>query len=544
MVAGLPFSVSASDAEIVQVAELYAKACRDACGDLDKSGRYLARDGRSTVPHGMVGNVEAALYAVREQFVKSGIEPRFGKVSRDGVLRRALCPLWWRRQFRRAHARKLERVGIEIGMVHTRAEKYCTDETASRRWYQNRRNEFALQNAEVVNDLGQTYTVAELAALGMANKVLRRGEVMTRLRGFDDVAKKYGHRGALVTLTCPSRFHAVRWIDGQRNPVYEGFTPRDAQEHLRMVWARVRSACDHRGIRLYGMRAAEPHHDGCAHWHAWLFVAHESNDPVRNALAYVEFKHLLKFHALIDSPDEPGAREKRCDLKELDISKGSAASYAAKYVAKHLGADTAPKGEGDLFGRKATQSERVEAWATCWGIRQFQTVGGVPIGLWRAMRKVPKESMQGAPEQMRLAWDCAQRVEHEGETVKQADYGGFIEHCGGPLCGRSGSIVIAKEMRQLPSRYDGRRYHQMVVGVQWTRTKVLNLCESFRYLWAGKARTARPWTRVNNCTESAEVVASRSSGMDRSGVKLREFVTESIEHLSLEVFGGDPMWPS
>lgn len=517
---GLPFAPGVDDDEVCKVARGYAKECReklsstarhrDTVQATDRHGRTTTRRG-SLIQTDTAGGDYDALYMLRDVFKKAGIRPRFGKVTPDGIIKRACCELWWRRQFRRAAIRKLEHAAILIGAVHGAkgGGKYASNEACHRRHRQNMRNAATLADTQIANDEGSEYTLSELAALSTANKAIRRGEVMTRLRGFDDLANRHKHAGVMVTLTLPSRFHAVLSGSGAPNPKYEpGLTPRHGQEALRAVWSRVRAAAHRRGIRLYGLRVAEPHHDGCTHWHMFMFCAQEGErTEAAHALAAMSFRHLLRYEALKDEPDEPGARDVRVKVEALDRAKGSAAAYAAKYVAKHVGANMdrfCGPVQMQIDGTQMLAThERVEAWATLWGIRQWQTVGAVPIGLWRTARRVTREVIEHAPKQLQLAWEHAQRIEHEGETIKPADYGAFVDVCGGPTVGRKTRIQHTWERVKRESRYDGRQTINIATGLKWAETRAAHNVERRRWVWGDPARFARPWTRVNNCTQPA-----------------------------------------
>jgi hypothetical protein len=338
-------------------------------------------------------------------------------VTRAGAVARMACARWWRRTLRKLHARTVEACAIGIGLVGRHAGLYASDEAVRRRAGQNARNAAALQSVTAVNDLMQSQTLAELAAKGTANKAIRRVELLTRIAGFELIAKDLGHIGCMATMTCPSRFHKMTTrADGRvvPNPRYDGSTPHEAQAYLSACWARCRAAAAREGLEWYGFRIAEPQHDGTPHWHVLLFcpgaVGGQSDAP--GSLVQLVRRYFLD----ADSPDEPGARKHRVDFEWIDWAKGSAVGYVIKYISKNI------DGHGvglDLFGNDAiTSSQRVEAWASTWRIRQFQQIGGAPVGVWRELRRLnPDNLSECAPEALRVAVSA---VNAKGEPGIQA----------------------------------------------------------------------------------------------------------------------------
>src|SRR5271170_1725456 len=149
---------------------------------------------------------------------------------------------------------------------------------------------------------------------------------MTRMKGFEDIAKELGHVAEFVTLTTPSKFHSML-SDGTANPKYGGYSPREAQAWLAKMWARSRAKFKRKSILVYGFRIAEPHHDGTPHWHMVLFtLAHLVGDV----------RAVLTEHWLSDDGAERGAASHRIEFQTIDPTKGSATGYISKYVAKNI----------------------------------------------------------------------------------------------------------------------------------------------------------------------------------------------------------------
>ncbi|NMM75531.1 hypothetical protein B2J88_11830 [Rhodococcus sp. SRB_17] len=153
----------------------------------------------------------------------------------------------------------------------------------------------------------------------------------------DENARAAGHMGVFLTLTCPSRFHAG-------HASYDGSTPRDAAQWLRTIWARARAELARGGVRMYGVRIAEPHRDGCPHWHAMLWF--ETSAAADGAV------QVFRKHWLREDGDEPGAQRHRVSVMRMGDVGG--AGYVSKYINKE---------------------PCCAVWARTWGIRPLQTIG-------------------------------------------------------------------------------------------------------------------------------------------------------------------------
>lgn len=464
---------------------------------------------------------EESLYQAMARIAKAqGVKPPAIDMCRDipPALARMSDPLWWRRQLRKVHAKTVEGAAIQLGYVNRSRDPYVSNESVLRRAQQNERNAQSLESTIATNELGQEYTLAELAAKGPANKAIRRAELMTRISGFERIAIDLGHKGVFLTITCPSRMHKWTTSGGGvfENKRYDGTLPGQAQKHLAKTWAQIRAASARQGIKPYGFRIAEPNHDGTPHWHCLFFI-----EPAKmDAFIATVWKYALK-----DSPNEPGAHKHRVDVKPIDAGRGSAAGYIAKYVAKNIDGYRLDK---DLIGNDAVEtSHRVEAWASTWGIRQFQQVGGPPIGPWRELRRV--ESVPAnAPQHLQDAHRAVNKItDLEAGEVKAVAWDRYVKAQGGVFCGRNYAVRVTMQEQEGFGKY-GDPLTPKPVGVeakQWETYTPAHMAwmggkaervihwfiESVRHAWtitrkfsAESAKRFSPWTCVNNCTDTGQ----------------------------------------
>jgi hypothetical protein len=467
-----------------------------------------------------------------------GIEPPGCDTLDTPAMARMGDPQWWRRNLRAVHAKQVEGAAIGLGYVHKKGDVYISNESVRRRAEQNDRNAASLESVVATNEEGDDFTLAELAAKGPANKAIRRAELMTRIAGFERIADDMGHVGVFLTITCPSRMHKWAQRSGGvfENQKYDGTLPNEAQAYLARTWAKIRSKLQRQKLGVYGFRIAEPNHDGTPHWHCLVFL-----DPAR----VDQFRAIVMHYALQDSGTERGALEHRVDWKPIDKGRGSAAGYIAKYVAKNIDGYRLDK---DLFDNDAVEaSHRVEAWASTWRIRQFQQLGGPPVGPWRELRRV-KTIPANAPAHLVQAHQAVNKTkalddlsDSQQQAVKGAQWDQYVRAQGGVFCGRRYEIRVEKTERDGLNKY-GEPLAPVPMGIStletytpahmaWMGGKATRrlIVASVRYVWAItkrvgvsigrvcnglKAQLSTPWTRVNNCTENFE---NEPTGSDTQG---------------------------
>ena len=469
-----------------------------------------------------------ALQRARRRATQHHLTPPTG-YSCTGELLRLACPLWWRRQLRRLTSRRREQRQRLLGRTQKRAGIYVSNEGYRRRIDQATRNARLLEAITATNQEGDQYTLAELTELGLANPEFRRAELMLRIADTEREADRAGHCGMFYTITTPSRFHPVRQ-NASLNHKYAGADPREAQAYLQNQWAKARAKLKREGLGVYGIRVAEPHHDGTPHWHLLIWMRPEDEARITG---------VLRRYALEDSPEEVAHNTSiRFKAVKIDRRKGSAAGYVAKYVAKNINGKQhnrqgVPGDNLDHYGKPLeTSAPRIEAWAACWGIRQFQFVGLPSVTVWREVRRLKDEQ--------RVAdWEAATRPEPEAaailDAIRKAAIAGawdkYLYLMGGPMQPRAAAPIRPwRVVRQTvdPANINPMsgewssdtlgRYGEpmastwgLVVSSQLGETEYLTRYYRWTFERTGEAagvdfqrvgEAAAPWTGVINCTQT------------------------------------------
>jgi hypothetical protein len=390
---------------------------------------------------------------------KGLVLPKLGpRITARGCMARAVDSRWWRRGLTKLYRRSAEEKLRNSGFVRRRRALYASNFACAARRQQAANTDRYLRERGIVSDTGEQLNLFDVWKGSVSNPSIRRAELMTRMRGFEEISKELGHVAEFITLTCPSEYHAVN-SDGRNNPNYREHSVRDAQAWLNKMWARARAKLKKAQVLIYGFRIAEPHHDGTPHWHMVLFCS--SRDVI-------ELRRVLREYWLSESGSEPGAAYHRIKFEAIDPKKGSATGYISKYIAKNIdgfevgedyeaaidepgregtpgleGAETSDPAAPEKKPRSdaTNTAKRVGAWASLWGIRQFQQIGGPQVTIYRECRRIREPTHVVSIERARLPADAG-------------DWAGFTRSVGGIAAGRKGTLSLWKEITGECNQYD------------------------------------------------------------------------------------------
>ncbi|MBU3824166.1 MAG: replication endonuclease [Candidatus Oceanisphaera merdipullorum] len=529
-------------------------------------------------------NAEVVLKAAMvpaNQWGISPLLPQFDGPQTDRQLEMAASALmrlqdyeWWQRQVTRAWRQYAEHVAILVGRVRRGVSAYVSNHALKDHQQRKRAGMAWLKTMYAINpELELEIPLAEAVKASVANPEIRRMELMVRMRGFEDLAEEEGLVGEFYTWTAPSKYHAWSVVDNKRkakngeklenwvktiqNKKYQGFTPKQTQKYLCKQWEKARAKLDRLGIRRFGFRVVEPHHDGTPHWHMLVFVQPNQRRLLRSVLRQYAIQH---------DREELGRKgyRARFDWKEIKEELGSATGYIAKYISKNIDGFNM---DWDDEAQEAvnTSAQAVGAWASLWNVRQFQQIGGPSVEVWRQLRRIREASRNPIIEPARRAAD----------TGKWAD---FITAMGGIEAARKDHLIkLAHIIKPAANKYGedvakltGLRttdinisVNGVVSGVMLGLANIQTKVDGWELSCTGLSERSemsfsersdqplsggsqRPWSSDNNCTQGSvlsekdriarEMAMLGLDGVDRQ--RLEAGATVTIDGLYVRIRNG------
>ncbi|PMN68395.1 replication endonuclease [Enterovibrio norvegicus] len=493
---------------------------------------------------------------------------------------------WWENKLEIRYRRFCEHCRIMLGKVRKGVSAYLSD--TAKQQYRERQiaGRKALEQMIARNEItDEEIALVQAVDASVSNPENRRVELMVRMRGFETIAEEQGMSAGFFTVTCPSRFHAFKTNKKSGkvypNSKYEGTTPRDAQKHLSKAWARVRAFLGRNEIPVMGFRVCEPHHDATPHWHLLLFFKpehealitwvfgnyfteadreelHVTGDDFKKAAVHVGQSSDLQFSptkkwmsqftkqtkgmdesALIafwsnfhahcgEVADMVTERiEPRMKYVPIDPDRGSATGYIAKYISKNIDGHKVDIDEESGESAEFTAND-VMGWASEWGIRQFQQIGGPSVTVWRELRRLETESEKAnrtaakqdeRPYVLEMApWSEVKAACDAMEQARLASCASrwdmYVEAMGGPFAKRAERPVqIHYTFKENAVGEDVKK----IRGLQ----HLINIIETRKDGWiinkkSDASRSCAPapaleqsgsdaaWSSINNCTEGSK----------------------------------------
>lgn len=418
-----------------------------------------------------------------------------------GSLARMLCADWWYRKLWQMRCEWREEQLRAVCLVNKKASPYVSYEAVIHKREQRRKSLEFFRSHELVNADGDTLDMEEVVNASSSNPAHRRNEMMACVKGLELIAEMRGDCAVFYTITCPSRFHATL-NNGRPNPKWTSETVRQSSNYLVETFAAFRKAMHKAGLRWYGVRVAEPHHDGTVHWHLLCFMRKKE----RRAITA-----MLRKFAIREDREELGSNTgPRFKSELINPRKGTPTSYIAKYISKNIdGRGLAGEISKETGKSLRDNAENVNAWASLHRVQQFRFFGIPGRQAYRELRllagqaaRVQRDSNAGAAVLDNPRLDA---------VLAAADAGCFATYImkqGGVLVPRKHHLVrTAYELNDEPSAYGdhGVRIYGIwspiaegricTHAVKW---KMVRKAVDLQEATADKGASA-PWTRDNNC---------------------------------------------
>lgn len=433
-------------------------------------------------------------------------------------LARMLCADWWYRKLWQMRCEWREEQLRAVCLVNKKASPYISYEAVIHKREQRRKSLEFFRSHELVNEDGDTLDMEDVVNASNSNPAHRRNEMMACVKGLELIAEMRGDCAVFYTITCPSRFHATL-NNGRPNPKWTSATVRQSSDYLVNMFAAFRKAMHKAGLRWYGVRVAEPHHDGTVHWHLLCFMRKKDRKSITA---------LLRKFAIREDREELGTNTgPRFKSELINPRKGTPTSYIAKYISKNIDGRGLAQEISKETGRSLRDNaENVNAWASLHRVQQFRFFGIPGRQAYRELRLLAGQAkrnlppLKPIPDKPELTPEILAALANARPVIGNprldavlaaADAGCFATYImaqGGVLVPRKHHLVrTAYELNDEPSTYGDhgiRIYgvwspiHEGRICTHAVKWKMVRKAVDLQEAAADQGACA-PWTRGNNC---------------------------------------------
>lgn len=418
-----------------------------------------------------------------------------------GSLARMLCADWWYRKLWQMRCEWREEQLRAVCLVNKKASPYVSYEAVIHKREQRRKSLEFFQSHELVNADGDRLDMEDVVNASSSNPAHRRNEMMACVKGLELIAEMRGDCAVFYTITCPSRFHATL-NNGRPNPKWTSETVRQSSDYLVETFAAFRKVMHKAGLRWYGVRVAEPHHDGTVHWHLLCFMRKKD----RRTLTAL----LRKFVIRKDRAELGNNTGPRFKSELINPRKGTPTSYIAKYISKNIDGRGLAKEISKETGKSLRDSaEHVSAWASLHRVQQFRFFGIPGRQAYRELRLLAGQAARSQGD--KKAGTPVLENARLDAVLAAADAGCFATYImkqGGVLVPRKHHLIrTAYELNDEPGTYGD---HGIRIYGIWSPIVEGRICtHAMKWKMVRKAVDVQeatadqgacaPWTRGNNC---------------------------------------------
>lgn len=418
-----------------------------------------------------------------------------------GSLARMLCADWWYRKMWQMRCEWREEQLRAVCLVNKKASPYVSYEAVIHKREQRRKSLEFFRSHELTNEQGDTLDMEDVVNASSSNPAHRRNEMMACVKGLELIAEMRGDCAVFYTITCPSRFHATL-NNGRPNPKWTSATVRQSSDYLVDTFAAFRKAMHKRGMRWYGVRVAEPHHDGTVHWHLLCFMRKKERRTITA---------LLRKFAIREDREELGNNTgPRFKSELINPRKGTPTSYIAKYISKNIDGRGLANEISKETGRSLRDNaEHVNAWASLHRVQQFRFFGIPGRQAYRELRLLAGQAArQQADKKVGAPVLDNPRLDAVLAAADAGCFATYIMKQGGVLVPRKHHLVrTAYELNDEPSTYGD---HGIRIYGIWSPIIEGRICtHAMKWKMVRKAVDVQeatadqgacaPWTRGNNC---------------------------------------------